>query len=120
MSTPATPEGPWFNEIARFLGDAYWAPDSTRVQAFTVGTNQEVDFLVENLGLEPGMRVLDAGCGPGRHSLELAASGLRRRRPRPFAGVHRAKPKPARGDLDVEFVVGDVRRTRRTSPSSTP
>jgi len=44
--------------------------------AFTTGTVQEVDFLVEALGLEPGMLVLDAGCGPGRHSLELARRGI--------------------------------------------
>lgn len=31
-------------------------------------------FIVENLGLEPGVRVLDAGCGPGRLTLPLAAA----------------------------------------------
>ena len=66
----------WFNEIAAFLGDAYWAPGTTRVQAFTVGTEQEVDFLVDALALGPGARVLDAGCGPGRHSLSLARRGI--------------------------------------------
>ena len=107
MIAVATPEGPWFNEIARFLGDAYWAPDSTRVQAFTVGTKQEVDFLVEDLALLPGARVLDAGCGPGRHSLELARRGFS------VVGLDRSpdfigQAKAARGDLDIEFVVGDV------------
>jgi SAM-dependent methyltransferase len=70
------PEGPWFNEIAAFLGEAYWAPETSRVMAFTVGTDQEVDFVVDALGLAPGMRVLDVGCGPGRHALALAARGL--------------------------------------------
>ena len=46
------------------------------MQAFTTGTEQEVDFLVDALGLEPGMRVLDAGCGPGRHALALARRGI--------------------------------------------
>lgn len=41
-----------------------------------MGTEQEVDFLVELLGLEPGMRVLDVGCGPGRHALALARRGI--------------------------------------------
>jgi SAM-dependent methyltransferase len=62
--------GAWFNEIAAFLGPAYLR------NAFTKGTSQEVEFLVDALGLEPGMRVLDAGCGPGRHALELARRGI--------------------------------------------
>jgi SAM-dependent methyltransferase len=56
--------------VADFLGPAYLR------NAFTMGTEQEVDFLVDALALEPGMRVLDVGCGPGRHSLSLARRGL--------------------------------------------
>jgi SAM-dependent methyltransferase len=59
----------WFDAVADFLGPAYLR------NAFTMGTEQEVDFLVDALGLEPGMRVLDVGCGPGRHSLALARRG---------------------------------------------
>ncbi len=64
------PKPGWFNPLADFLGAAYLR------NAFTYGTGQEVDFLVDALGLEPGMRVLDVGCGPGRHSLELARRGI--------------------------------------------
>ncbi len=64
------PEPGWFNPLADFLGPAYLR------NAFTYGTTQEIDFLVDALGLEPGMRVLDVGCGPGRHSLELARRGI--------------------------------------------
>lgn len=60
----------WFEPIAEHLGRAYLR------YSFTKGTVQEVDFLVETLGLEPGMRVLDVGCGPGRHSHELARRGI--------------------------------------------
>jgi 2-polyprenyl-3-methyl-5-hydroxy-6-metoxy-1,4-benzoquinol methylase len=70
------PTGAWFNAVAAFLGPAYWAPGTTRVQAFTTGTEQEVDFLTRELALAPGARVLDAGCGPGRHSLALARRGF--------------------------------------------
>ena len=35
-------------------------------------TRQEIDFLVDALPLDPGARVLDVGCGFGRHSVELA------------------------------------------------
>src|SRR2546423_10264212 len=64
------PPGPWFNELAAFVGPAYLK------NAFAVGTGQEIDFLIEALDLRPGMRVLDAGCGPGRHALELARRGV--------------------------------------------
>lgn len=102
------PDGPWFNEIAAFLGEAYWAPNTTRVQSFTAGTEQEVSFLVDELGLAAGMRVLDAGCGPGRHALALAARGIE------VVGVDlspdfMALARAAAGDLPVEFAVADVR-----------
>jgi ubiquinone/menaquinone biosynthesis C-methylase UbiE len=44
--------------------------------SFTKGTAQEVAFLVEQLGIAPGMRVLDVGCGPGRHAHALAERGI--------------------------------------------
>jgi SAM-dependent methyltransferase len=60
----------WFEGIAEHTGAAYLR------YSFTKGTAQEVDFLVDVLDLEPGMRVLDVGCGPGRHSIELARRGI--------------------------------------------
>jgi SAM-dependent methyltransferase len=105
---PPVPAGPWFNGIAAHLGPAYWAPGTGRVMSFTTGTVQEVDFLVDALGLESGMRVLDAGCGPGRHSLELGRRGIRvvgvDASPE-FVGLARAEA----GDLPVEFRELDVR-----------
>jgi SAM-dependent methyltransferase len=60
----------WFEPIADHLGSAYLR------YSFTKGTTQEVDFLVDALTLEPGQRVLDVGCGPGRHAHELARRGI--------------------------------------------
>ena len=76
QSQSGPPEGPWFNELAAFVGPAYWAPHTSRVQAFAAGTEQEVGFLVDSFGLTPGRRVLDVGCGPGRHALALARRGI--------------------------------------------
>lgn len=42
---------------------------------FTYGTLKEIDFLIEELDLPKGSRILDIGCGTGRHSIELAKHG---------------------------------------------
>ena len=60
----------WFEPVADHLGAAYLR------YSFTKGTDQEVAFLLDALGLEPGMRVLDVGCGPGRHAHALARAGM--------------------------------------------
>jgi SAM-dependent methyltransferase len=96
------PDGPWFNPIAEFLGPAYLR------NAFTKGTAQEVAFLVDALALEPGMRVLDAGCGPGRHAIALAQRGIE------VLGIDLspdfvALAQAAANDLPATFRVQDVR-----------
>ena len=52
----------WFEPIADHLSDAYLR------YSFTYGTENEVSCLYDLLGLSPGDRLLDVGCGPGRHS----------------------------------------------------
>jgi SAM-dependent methyltransferase len=96
------PSGPWFNAVAEFLGPAYLR------NAFTKGTTQEVGFLVDALDLRSGMRVLDVGCGPGRHALELAARGIE------VVGIDLspeflALARNAAGDLPLTFRELDVR-----------
>ena len=63
-------DGSAWPAAGEFLGPAYLR------YSFTKGTEQEVAFLVEHLGLQPGMRVLDVGCGPGRHARALAERGF--------------------------------------------
>lgn len=67
-------------------------------------TRQEVDFLVDALPLPPGARVLDVGCGFGRHSVELA------RRGHPVLGIdpaaamiEAAEQRASEAGLEVEF-----------------
>ncbi|MCD9622565.1 class I SAM-dependent methyltransferase [Rhabdothermincola salaria] len=60
----------WFESVADHLGEAYLR------YSFTKGTENEVAFLVDELGLGPGHRVLDVGCGPGRHAHALGRRGI--------------------------------------------
>ena len=42
---------------------------------FTTATDAEVAFITQQMDLPPGSRLLDMGCGVGRHSIELARHG---------------------------------------------
>ena len=64
------PGNPYFADVAERLGEAYLR------YSFTKGTGQEAAFLLDLLDLPQGARVLDVGCGPGRHAVELAKAGL--------------------------------------------
>lgn len=70
MSDPKPhPGGPYFAPIGDALGRAYLRYD------FTKGSDQEVRFLTDLLGAGDGRRLLDVGCGPGRHAVRLAQQG---------------------------------------------
>jgi len=60
----------WFEQLADHLDSAYLR------YSFTYGTENEVNRLYEILELEPGDRLLDVGCGPGRHSILFAEKGI--------------------------------------------
>ena len=94
----------WFTPLADHLGAAYLR------YSFTRGTEQETDALIGALDLRPGQRVLDVGCGPGRHALALAARGFR------VTGVDisesfvdLAVTAAADAGLDATFLVADAR-----------
>lgn len=43
---------------------------------FTHNTLAEIDFILEHLKIAPASRILDVGCGTGRHSVQLAKHGF--------------------------------------------
>ncbi|MBI2704091.1 MAG: methyltransferase domain-containing protein [Actinobacteria bacterium] len=91
----------WFEEIADHVGAAYLR------YSFTRGTANEVSFLIDEMGLAPGMRVLDVGCGPGRHAHELGGRGFEVVGvdiSRTFIDVARRRSTPG-----VSFAVADAR-----------
>lgn len=95
----------WFEPVADHLGKAYLR------YSFTKGTVAEVDSLLALSGVGKGARVLDVGCGPGRHALELASRGY------DVVGVDisatfvdLARSSAAeRGLTNVSFLVADAR-----------
>jgi SAM-dependent methyltransferase len=88
-----------YRDLAAHAGETYLR------YSFTKGTEQEVAFVIETLGLRPGMDVLDVGCGPGRHARALGARGLR------VVGVDLALAflEPARDAGGASYAQGDVR-----------
>lgn len=63
------PEGPGWRRFFASFAARY---DD---EGFTQATEDELVFLAELLDLSPGTRVLDVGCGTGRHAVPIAAMG---------------------------------------------
>ena len=99
-------------ELKKHWTDDFFEAEFGRVIATrsTEMTQKEVDFIVKKTGLSPGASVLDACCGYGRHSIELARRGYK------VVGIDRfesylneARKRAASEDVELEFVSMDVR-----------
>jgi len=94
----------WYEELFVNYGKKY--DDET----FTQGTLGECDFIEKEIGFDKTCRILDVGCGTGRHSIELAKRGYT------VTGIdlsrsqlERAKKKAAEQGLIIPFLEHDAR-----------
>lgn len=60
---------PWYQELFSNYARRY------DTESFTAGTIGECDFIEAEVGRDRSKRILDIGCGTGRHSIELARRG---------------------------------------------
>lgn len=62
---------PWYEALFADFARTY------DQESFTQGTAGEVDFVERELAADHTKRILDIGCGTGRHAIELARRGYR-------------------------------------------
>lgn len=79
-------------------------------EVFTAGTLGECDFIESELNYNRKLKILDVGCGTGRHAIELAKRGYS------VTGIdlsasllEKARQKALAAGVDVEFLNHDAR-----------
>jgi ubiquinone/menaquinone biosynthesis C-methylase UbiE len=94
----------WYEELFENYAETY------EKESFTQGTTGECDFIEQELGSDRSLRILDVGCGTGRHAIELAKRGYT------VTGIDlsesqlaKARQKAATLNLPVVFLQHDAR-----------
>ena len=79
-------------------------------EVFTQGTMGECDFIEKEIGFDKSLKILDVGCGTGRHAIELTKRGYN------VTGIDlsesqlkRAKEKATAAGLSIDFQQQDAR-----------
>jgi SAM-dependent methyltransferase len=96
---------PWYEALFENYGKQY------DKECFTQGTVGECDFIEQEAAHNKRLRILDIGCGTGRHAIELTKRGYTN-----VVGVDlsksqiaRAKEKGVAERLKIDFRVADAR-----------
>ena len=94
----------WYEELFENYGVKY---DN---ESFTTGTIGECDFIEKEINFNKSTRILDIGCGTGRHSIELSKRGYT------VTGIDlsesqlkQARFKASRQNLEIDFQNQDAR-----------
>ncbi|MBN1445167.1 MAG: class I SAM-dependent methyltransferase [Candidatus Omnitrophica bacterium] len=80
-------------------------------EVYVKGTAGECDFIEKEIGFDKSLKIIDIGCGTGRHSIELTKRGYR------VTGIDlsdsmlkRAKEKAKTLNLQIDFQKHDARK----------
>ena len=94
----------WYETLFEDYGKKY---DN---ENFTQGTIGECDFIEKEINYDKSLRIIDIGCGTGRHSIELTERGYK------VIGIdlsesqlERAKEKAKAQNLQIDFQKHDAR-----------
>lgn len=84
------------------------APDYEK-ECFVTNTEFEANFLIQEMSLKPGMKIIDIGCGIGRHSVALAEKGMKMTGLDISSGqLSVAKEKAEKAGVQVNFIQADA------------
>lgn len=79
-------------------------------ESFVQGTEGECDFIEEEVGHNKSIKILDIGCGTGRHAIELSKRGcIVKGIDLSQAQINRAVEKSKEKGLSIDFQVADAR-----------
>lgn len=98
-------EKQWYETLFENYGEKY---DN---ESFAQGTMGECDFIEKEINFNKALKIIDIGCGTGRHSIELAKRGYS------ITGIdlsdsllEKARAKALQNGVSIDFLKHDARQ----------